>query len=373
MSSIDNPNKESVIDRRSKISTLNIPQMSYLPRDPVTYNPEIGLIGCGSISEHHLEAYRDAGYRVTALCDIDKNKAEKMREMFFPKAKVFTNPIDIISMDNIEVMDIATHPEVRYGIMEKAVEAGKHILSQKPFVTDIVQGKRLLEKADSRGIKIAVNQNGRWAPHFSYIRHAVGKGLIGEVYGAQFAVNWNHNWIRGTHFENINYLLLYDFGIHWFDILTVFMGKNIPKKVFATTAFAPNQNVSPPLLSQVIIEYDYAQASISFQGDVRFGETDTTFIAGTNGSLKSVGSNLNSQKVTLYNGNGFDIPLLEGNWFHEGFHGTMGELLCAVEENRTPFNGADENLKSLELCFAAISSAETGIPVKPGSVTKLLY
>jgi len=64
-------------------------------------------------------------------------------------------------------------------------------------------------------------------------------------------------------------------------------------------------------------------------------------------------------------------PRLQGCWFSDGFHGTMGELLSAIEEDREPENGARENLKSLALCFAAVASAERRRPVVPGTVRKM--
>ena len=53
------------------------------------------------------------------------------------------------------------------------------------------------------------------------------------------------------------------------------------------------------------------------------------------------------------------------------FRGTMGELLCAIEENREPWNNAKDNLKSLQLCFAACASADRGKAIAPRSVTRL--
>jgi hypothetical protein len=73
----------------------------------------------------------------------------------------------------------------------------------------------------------------------------------------------------------------------------------------------------------------------------------------------------------LHTAAGQVLPDLEGCWFPDGFHGTMGELLCAIEENREPSNGARNNLRSLELCFAAVASAENRRPVVPGTVRKL--
>jgi hypothetical protein len=49
----------------------------------------------------------------------------------------------------------------------------------------------------------------------------------------------------------------------------------------------------------------------------------------------------------------------------------MGELLCAIEENREPMNSARDNLKSLALCFAAIAAAHDGAAKRPGDVRKL--
>jgi hypothetical protein len=49
----------------------------------------------------------------------------------------------------------------------------------------------------------------------------------------------------------------------------------------------------------------------------------------------------------------------------------MGELLCAIEEDRAPYNSAANNLESLAVAFAAIASAERGQPVRPGDVRRL--
>jgi len=61
--------------------------------------------------------------------------------------------------------------------------------------------------------------------------------------------------------------------------------------------------------------------------------------------------------------------VVKGDWFSNGFEGTMGELLCAIEEGREPENNARANLKSLKLAFAAIASADSGKPEIPGNVT----
>jgi hypothetical protein len=75
--------------------------------------------------------------------------------------------------------------------------------------------------------------------------------------------------------------------------------------------------------------------------------------------------------VTLINAQGSASPKLIGSWFPDAFRGTMGELLCSIEQKRTPSNNAADNLKSLALCFAAVKSAESGKAQIPGKVRKI--
>jgi predicted dehydrogenase len=229
----------------------------------------------------------------------------------------------------------------------------------------------MVDLADRKGVRLAVNQNGRWAPHFSYIREAIRAGLVGEVSGVHFSVHWDHNIVKGSEFENLKHLILYDFAIHWFDMLSCLLPDRSPKRVYASTARTSAQSVRPPLLAQAMVEYEGAQASLVFDGDTRFGPQDCTYVVGSRGTLASTGADLKRQKVTLVTAEGQASPRLQGCWFPDGFHGTMAELLSAIEEGRQPLHSARDNLTSLALCFAAVASAERGRPVRPGTVRKM--
>lgn len=342
--------------------------LPYKPRDPKSYRPGIGLIGCGGITKNHLAAYRAAGYRVVALCDSVLHRARKRKTEFYPEARVYRDYRDLLERDDVEIVDIATHVAQRAPMIEDALGAGKHVLSQKPFVLDLDVGRRLAELAERQGVKLAVNQNARWAPHFSYIHQAIQAGLLGEVMAAHFSVHWDHSLIRGSEFEKIRHVILYDFGIHWFDIATCFLGKRAARRVYASAASSPTQDVAPPLLAQAVIEYDAAQVSVVFDAHTRLGPQDRTYVVGTRATICSLGPDLKHQAVTLYTGDGWGVPELEGCWFPDGFHGTMGELLCAIEEDREPLNSARGTLESLGLCFAAVASAERHEAVAPDSV-----
>ena len=350
---------------------IEAPKLPYRPRDPKQYRPAIGLVACGGITKDHLAAYRAAGYRVAALCDPILHQARKRKTEFYPEAKVYRDYHDLLKRDDVEVVDLAAHPAPRAAMIEDALTAGKHVLSQKPFVLDLDFGQRMVDLADRKGVRLAVNQNGRWAPHFSYIHQAIRSGLLGQVMGMHCSVHWDHHWVGGTEFEKIHHLILYDFAIHWFDVAGCFMGDRPARRVYASTAPSPAQEVRPPLLAQAMIEYDDAQVSLSFDAHTRRGAEDRTYVAGSRGSISSIGPDLKRQRLVLHTADGWAAPELEGCWFPDGFHGTMGELLCAIEEDREPTNSGRNNLDSLALCFAAAASAERHEPVAPGTVRSM--
>ncbi|MFW5854547.1 MAG: Gfo/Idh/MocA family protein [Thermodesulfobacteriota bacterium] len=205
--------------------------MDYRPPRPNRYRPRIGLIGCGGITIQHLKAYRQAGYDVVGLCDLDRERAKARQREHFPDATVHTDAGDLLARSDVDVVDLATHPQPRAQLLLDAIAAGKHVLSQKPFVFDLDHGQRVVEAAAKQGVKVAVNQNGRWAPHVAWMRAAIGHGLIGEVLSVDTSVYWDHNWCAATPFDRIPHLVLYDFAIHWFDMLHCYTRGLKPRQV----------------------------------------------------------------------------------------------------------------------------------------------
>jgi predicted dehydrogenase len=366
------PDADTYALKSAALAEVAAPALPYQPPLPRAYRPRIGVIGAGGIVSAHLDAYRTAGWEVAAICNRTRAKAEAKAAEFAPRARVTDRWEEVLADPAIDVVDITPHPADRLPIIEAALRAGKHVLSQKPFVLDLAEGRRLFALARENGVKLAVNQNGRWAPHLAYMREAVRAGLIGEVISTHISIHWNHGWIAGTPFEKIEDLILYDFGIHWFDFLRSITGDRATS-VFATAAKANGQTARAPLLAQALVQMESGQASLVFDGATPFGPRDTTFIAGTKGSLRSDGPDLGQQSVTLTTAEGVARPRLEGTWFNDGFRGAMGALLVAIEDDTEPTNGAEENLDSLALAFAAIQSRRTGQPVRVGAADSLAF
>ena len=353
------------LSSKKAVKEIPPPPVDYLPPRPSDYHPKIAIIGTGGISEFHLKAYRTCGFDVVALQNRTRSKAEARRDEFFPEAEVYDDYQAILERDDIDIVDITPHPEARVPIVREALSAGKHVLSQKPFALDLDTARELADLADAHQVKLAVNQNGRWAPHFSYLRNAIASGLIGEVTSVDFSLQWDQTWIAGIElFENIHHLILFDFGVHWFDIASCFMGDAKPQQIFASATRFDSQDYGPPAIASAIIEYPTAQVRMAFNAHTKLGEEDTTTVVGTKGTLRSRGPGLNEQpQMEVYLEEGQVMVPLEGCWFDNGFQGTMGELICAIEEDRPPIHSARNNLRTIELVNAATRSADSGAPV----------
>ena len=347
------------------------PELSYRPPVPTRAPEPIALIGCGGIARHHLDAYRSRKFPVTILCDVNLQAARTLRDEFFPDAGISDSAESVLKDASIGVVDLALHPDHRLPLMRMAVEAGKHVLSQKPFVTDLGAGRELADLADAKNVKLAVNQNGRWAPYYSYLREAVRTGLLGEIVSCDVDIAWDHSWIKGTRFEEIHHIILYDFAIHWFDITRCVFGERRALQVYSQLQKASGQDIDPPLCAQTLVQFDGGQASLVFRAHTKFSPEESTVVTGTGGTYRTSGPVCANNRITLATEAGEAEAHLEGTWFNDGFAGAMGELLCAIEEDREPVNSARQNLPSLELCLAAVASADSGQPEIPGTVTRL--
>src|SRR4029078_12475521 len=90
--------------KRAKVQTpprVAAPVLPYEPRDPKRYRPGIALVGCGGITKWHLRAYQEANYKIVALCDMVKARAEERRDVFFPDAVATDSVDEVLSRDDV--------------------------------------------------------------------------------------------------------------------------------------------------------------------------------------------------------------------------------------------------------------------------------
>lgn len=347
---------------------MRAPKLDYLPRGPRRRRQHrLGLIGCGGISQYHLMAAKSLGVEVVAMADVNPAAAESRRDEFFPRADVYPDHHELLARDDINVVEIATHTAIRGPQIQDALKAGKHVLSQKPFTFDLREGRRLAAYAKRRGLLLGINQNGRWSPQFGALIAAARQGLLGEIHSLDFSLAWDHTWTRGTAFEKLHHLILNDFAIHWLDATVSVFGDRRPKSVFANAVRVPGQDMKSPMVANTTVNFGDGLAMLGFSAYESHDPLEYMCCVGSKGTLRGTGDVNKISEVEFANAKGTVKIPLKGQWFPDGFRGTLGEFLRAIEEDRETSISATNNLRTLEICFAVVESADTGKPVKPGT------
>lgn len=348
----------------------DLPAPDPRPRFPDGYSPGIGIVGCGAIvREHHLDAYRKFGVRVVGVHDVDPAAIAAAQERH-DVGEVFPSLDALLAHPGIDVVDIATHPGVRIELIRRALEAGKHVIAQKPLALDLAGARSITDLADERGLRLAVNQNGRWAPAWRVATLLLQAGAIGEPLAVTHLHQEHNRWLIGSHFDAVPHWLLFDFMIHFFDITRCWFDGKQPVAVRAREYRTPGQpaEAREPWAAWAEVSYaDGASALIRAVGCSENAEPRFPFwIHGSEGTI--TGQYALEEFVELERGGTRTRYPLPGQLFPDALAATLGELLCAIAEEREPYNSARHNLLSLELTLAACASAEQdGAPVAVGS------
>jgi predicted dehydrogenase len=339
--------------------------VDYGPSFPAGFRPGIGIIGCGNVVKSaHLPAYAHYGLDLVGVYDVLPEATRGVGEEF--GVRIFASLDELLAHPQIAVVDIATHPTVRPQLVRSALDAGKHVLSQKPFAAEVGVARGLIDQAERRGLKLAVNQNGRWTPAWRAATVILQRGAIGDVTAVTHLYDHSFAFTVGTVFDSVPHLVIYDYSVHWIDITRCWLEGHRIASVRAREYRTPNQppETAAPWGAWVTIDCeDGTSAFIRSVGCSRTASPSKPFwIHGTEGTIrgKVIGSGpvTEPDELEVERDGERHRYELDGRWNREGFAGSMGELLTAIAEDREPYNSARHNLLSLELTLAACRSAE---------------
>jgi len=336
--------------------------IAYKPQIPAGFQAGIGLIGCGTIARvGHLPAYQKYGLKVVGVYDIRPEAVDGVQEQFGIE-KVYGSVEELLADPRIEVVDIATHPVERVPLIKQAILAGKHVLSEKPLAPDCDSAREMIALAERHGVKLAVNHSGRWGPPWRAATVLIEQGTIGEPFEVTHLFDVNFGWwIPGTVFDKLKNYEIYDYAVHWIDITRCWMGDKKVLGVRAREYRTPHQPENSIAPYGMWIELVYADGSNAMIRSVGSAETKKGghlfWVHGSEGTLRG-SVQLGSDYIELERDDLQARYHLEGAWYPDGFAGAMGELLCAIAEQREPFHSARHNLLSLQLTLAACQSSD---------------
>lgn len=118
---------------------------------PDEHKRPIAIVGAGAIVEvAHLPAYAMAGLEVVGMYDLDRERASGLAKQHGIET-LYDSLEELLADDRVSVVDVAVIADAQPDIVAAGIEAGKHMLCQKPFVQDLDRGRALIELADKAG------------------------------------------------------------------------------------------------------------------------------------------------------------------------------------------------------------------------------
>ena len=282
----------------------------------------VGVLGAGAWAEFaHIPGYkRDPRCELVAIADPIVERAKAFAEKF-DIPNVYDSHAALISRDDIDLVDVCTPSITHFELSWAALEAGKHVLCEKPVAYDYRDTLRAAALAKRQGVKTKLGFTFRYSPAMQYMKELIDQGFVGTPFifnGYEQNSQWldPQNPLRQVDHEAdqsvIQVSSLEGYGAPIMDLGHLFMGSRFSQVVGTMKNFIPDRVVrATGRMMRMNID----------DGDIFIGE----FASGALGSVQT-------SFVTVGN-----YPGLEAR-----VYGSKGALICRLVEE----NGICESLKA---------------------------
>lgn len=324
----------------------------------------VGIIGAGSIAGAHASAWMTFSDRcqLLAFADIDATRAQERAEQF-GAPMWFTDPEEMLRRDDIQVVSICTPPFTHAELAIAALEAGKHVLVEKPMCCSLEEADRMIAMASKGDRLLGVVFQWRSTIEFQRMKALLEEKKLGRLILAHMVSLWWRTvayfqvWWRGTWEKECGGSLI-SHAIHHLDLLLALMGD--PVRVSAEAGVYAHPIETEDALAATLRFKDGALGVI-LSSTATYPQEYRLTIYGELGSvtmpwrLNAVDPNYQSELEEWIS----QIPRPE----HGGHIAIIIDFLDALQGGRRPLVDGQEGRRSIELAIATYKSALTGEPV----------
>lgn len=142
---------------------------------------KVGVVGCGGVGLKHSKAYQShPEAELVCVCDIVKEKAEARAQELGVKA-YFSVKDMLAAEDDLDVVGVITADHLHFEPTMEALEAGKHVLVEKPLSLYIKEAEQMVEKAREKKVQLAIDYNRRYSQVYLKAKEYVENGTVGNI------------------------------------------------------------------------------------------------------------------------------------------------------------------------------------------------
>ncbi len=323
----------------------------------------VAILGCGGMAGAHARRFKpNPDVEVVALCDVNEGVVNAYIEKHlsdYPRPAVFTDPARMYSEAGPDAVTIVTPHTLHFEHGMQALEAGCHVLMEKPMVTDADQAYQLAAKVNETGKVFTIGYNTPCTPQFRYLRNLIRSGELGKL---ETVTGWlTQNWRQATAGSwRQNPALsgggqMYDSGAHLFNSLVWL----VEQPVGEVLAFTDNVGTPVDINGTANIRFrNGVLATITIVGNCPNSGAGM-YLSFTEGRVQVDGWNGTWIDVFKREGQVHDLPLQgQAETPNDNF---INAILGRDEPMTSPQNGINQS----ELMDAIYESARTGAVARP--------
>jgi len=330
----------------------------------------VGVIGCGSIAQHrHLPEYKvNKNVELAAVCDTHQGRVNEVAEKYSVAA--FTSYEELLSSGTVDAVSVCTSNNLHAPISIAALEAGLHVLCEKPMATSKQEAEAMIAAEKKSGKKLMIAHNQRFVPSHQKARQLIQSGEIGKIYSFRTTFghggpeNWSVEGKDGWFFQKEKAFVgaMGDLGVHKTDLLRYVLGEEVVEvgSFVGTSAkdFADVDDNAVCILKTESGIIGTLAASWTYVSR----EDNSTIIYGEKAILRLEDDPISSLVVQYANGEvvKYELRKIQSNEAggQNNSH-VIGKFVDSVLLDQEPPVPGEEGLKSLEVILAALESNET--------------
>jgi len=308
---------------------------------------KVGVVGAGSMGRHHVRIYSELpGCELVGLADPDPAKRELAKQY---ETEYFTDARQLFAQ-GLDLATIAAPTKLHHELALEGLQAGCHLLIEKPITHNLDKAQELIDIAQQQGLKIAVGHVERFNPAVTELKRMIDDGELGEVLAI------NNLRVGPYHGRILDTGIVLDLGTHDVDLISYLFSQRA-KSVFAT-AIQRRHN-----------HEDHAVLQLTYEGNCT-GIIETSWLAPYRArNIFLVGTehfalcDLINQLILVYEDNPKGQNLLAGlRNVPEGepLKNELESVVASVHDGTPLVCTAQDSLYALQTCLAALESITTG-------------
>ena len=322
-------------------------------------NNSFAIVGCGRIAQRHAEQIIKVG-RLNAVCDINFEKAKQFADIY--QANAYNSLDELLANENdTEIISVCTPNGLHALHSIKSLNAGKHVLCEKPLAISIEDAQKMIAASNQSGKKLFVVKQNRYNPPVVALKNLLVENKLGKILSFQINCFWNRpeeyykNTWKGT--KQLDGGTLYTQFSHFIDLLYWLLGD--VKSVKATLKNLHHPYIEIEDSGTIIFEMNNeAIGTMNYSvNSYRKNMEGSLTILGEKGSIKIGGQYLNTLEYQCIEGENIDTNFKGNSANDYGFYqGSMSnhdiiytQLIEALQHPSHDFANAFDGFKTVEI------------------------